>query len=78
MISTSVSTSRPSSTIRDASAIAARVAATVSSIVVGVTLDEQRVVYGSADLNSALGGQAARQPQHLSTVGLHRKVPQRR
>ena len=34
-------------------------------------------MHRGADLNAALGRQAAGQPQHFGAVGLHREIPQR-
>lgn len=41
------------------------------------SLDQQRIVDWSAYPNCSLRRQAARQPQHFSTVGLHWKICQR-
>src|SRR5437899_1816324 len=37
---------------------------------------QDRVVYRGADLNALLSGVAAREPQHLGTICLHREIAQ--
>ena len=40
--------------------------------------DQHSIVHRRADLNTAFGGEAARQAQHLGAVGLHGKVSKNR
>ena len=73
----SVPSSKPSSTIRDASLMHARMPHTSEFQTVSGAPISTASCRGGADFDPAFRPQTAGHPQRFSAVGLHREIPQR-